>query len=320
MNSCSDYLLIIPSYLENALRGDELKEFLAHIETCGSCRSALEDERALSLLLHRSRPLYSAPSTLHDRIAATIRQHSASLQVQERFDAPAVRPVRSGFLFSPQKIPRPAVWVWASLLVAFSLIFAPSIVRQARAASYVRTAINTHRNYLDGTFSPQFQSSSPELVTQWFRDKVPFDFRLPSAGAIPNEKIAYRLTGAGLVNFQGTSTALVTYEQHQEKISLLVAPSTSAVVAGGDEVRFGSLTFHYRSKQDFNVITWSNHGLSYALVSSVTGSAQESCLVCHQSMAGVDNFKPLANFDEITRSRSNFGTTVPLHSIQHTRP
>ena len=152
MNSCSDYLLMIPSYLENGVRGDELKEFLAHIETCGGCRSALEEERTLSLLLHRSRPLYSAPSTLHDRIAATIRQHSASLQVQQRFDAPAVRPVKSRLLFSLQKRPRPAVWALASLLVAFSLIFAPSIVRQARAASYVKTALTTHRNYVDGTF------------------------------------------------------------------------------------------------------------------------------------------------------------------------
>jgi hypothetical protein len=42
--------------------------------------------------------------------------------------------------------------------------------------------------------------------------------------------------------------------------------------------------FHYFSRDKFKVITWSNHGLSYALVSSLLASARESCLVCHQNM------------------------------------
>jgi ribose 1,5-bisphosphokinase PhnN len=86
--------------------------------------------------------------------------------------------------------------------------------------------------------------------------------------------------------------ALVTYEKKSEKISLLAASSDSALVAGGDEVRFGDLAFHYRTEDGFKVITWSNHGLSYALVSSVSGSARESCLVCHQNMADHHAFRP----------------------------
>ena len=81
------------------------------------------------------------------------------------------------------------------------------------------------------------------------------------------------------------------YETQNEKISLLVAPSKSAVVAGGDKVRFGNLTFHYRTDSGFKVITWSNDDLSYALVSSVSGSARQSCLVCHQNMADRDAFR-----------------------------
>jgi hypothetical protein len=56
-------------------------------------------------------------------------------------------------------------------------------------------------------------------------------------------------------------------------------------VAGGEELPSGGLTFHYRSGANFEVITWTNHGLAYALVASVTGSPQHSCLVCHQNMA-----------------------------------
>jgi hypothetical protein len=94
------------------------------------------------------------------------------------------------------------------------------------------------------------------------------------------------------VKYRGKPAALVTYQKQNERISLLVASTDSAVVAGGDEVRSGKLIFHYRTDQRFNVVKWSNHGLSYALVSSVSGSARESCLVCHQSMADHHNFSP----------------------------
>ena len=120
------------------------------------------------------------------------------------------------------------------------------------------------------------------------RPDAAFQFRLPqSTPGIP----AYQLSGASLVSYQGSPAALVIYEKQKERISLLVASSQSAVVAGGEEVRSGALMFHYRTDQGFKVVTWSNHGLSYALVSSVSGSARESCMVCHQSMADHQNFR-----------------------------
>jgi hypothetical protein len=106
-----------------------------------------------------------------------------------------------------------------------------------------------------------------------------------SAADLPKGKAVYWLTGARLVSYKGNPAALVAYETSTEKISLLVTSDKSVVVAGGEEVRSGNLTFHYRSGANFEVITWTNHGLAYALVSSLTGSTEHSCLVCHQNMA-----------------------------------
>jgi hypothetical protein len=136
------------------------------------------------------------------------------------------------------------------------------------------------------------RSTSSELVTAWFTSKVPFNFRLPNAQSASNDTLSYRLTGASVVSYRGNPAALVAYEREKENISLLVASSDSAPVAGGDEVRFGDLTFHYRTNDGFKMITWSNHGLSYALVSSVSGSARESCLVCHQNMSDHHTLRP----------------------------
>src|SRR4029077_495817 len=114
---------------------------------------------------------------------------------------------------------------------------------------------------------------------------------LCASQSVPNSKPIYWLTGARLASFKGSPAALVAYETPTEKISLLISCSRSAVVAGGEEVRSGGFTFHYRSGTDSQVVTWTNHGLTYALVSSLTGSPQRSCLVCHQDMPDQNLFK-----------------------------
>jgi hypothetical protein len=60
-------------YLDNNLQGEELDAFRTHLKTCAGCRASLEAELALSLILHRSRPLYSAPDRLRSRVSAILR-------------------------------------------------------------------------------------------------------------------------------------------------------------------------------------------------------------------------------------------------------
>jgi hypothetical protein len=60
-------------YLDNDLQGEELDAFRKHFETCAGCRASLEAELALSLLLRRSRPLYSTPDRLRSRVSALLR-------------------------------------------------------------------------------------------------------------------------------------------------------------------------------------------------------------------------------------------------------
>jgi hypothetical protein len=123
------------------------------------------------------------------------------------------------------------------------------------------------------------------VVTAWFAGKVPFTFRLPSSAEESEHQQLYRLTGGRLVNYKGGCAALVAYQMQRQKVSLLVSSSRSAVAAGGGEVLSAGILFHYRKQASFNVITWSNLGLTYALVSSLPGSGRQSCLVCHQNMA-----------------------------------
>jgi anti-sigma factor RsiW len=280
MKLCDDRNVDLLRYLDKDLSEQDLKYFSSHLVACAYCQSRLEQERALSQFLRESRPLYSAPAELRQRVSAAIEQHSV--------------PHRSPRNWWPRASPLLLNWkmlVPVTLVIAFCLIAVPNIVQNVRAASYTEIAIANHNQYLNHELSPGIRTNSPEAITSWFAGKVPFQFRLPRSEAALEAIPTYKLVGASLVEYRGIPAALVVYQAPSGIISLTVESSKDAVVAGGEEIHYGALTFHYRNEGRLKVITWSVHNLSYALVSSITGSAQESCMVCHQNMTDHGEFR-----------------------------
>jgi anti-sigma factor RsiW len=291
MKDCGgDYSSAIQLYLDEELSGPDLQEFQAHLAGCETCRAELAAGEELSRLLHRSRPLYSAPDALRDRVMRTTELSPssapyASSRLRKRVLKILGRPFQSG----GRGVLRWPVLVAAILLIA-ALLPVPGILRQANANSYVEAAVAAHRSSLNGSLPLEIKSESPSAVTAWFAGKVPFTFRLPDDPEGVGHEQVYRLTGGRLVNYKDGYAALVSYRLQQQTISLLVASIKSAVAAGGEQVPSGGIVFHYSKQAGFAVITWSTHGLTYALVSSLPGSGRQSCLVCHQNMANGDRF------------------------------
>jgi hypothetical protein len=123
MNTCNEPGLNTLRYLDRDLRGAELEDYLAHLQKCTDCETHLEAERALSALLRRSRPLYSAPESLHARVSAMISQRPGEnrppcsiyqrvLKILKRPSIDAKRPNegtrRGGNLGKVEKKDRPA--------------------------------------------------------------------------------------------------------------------------------------------------------------------------------------------------------------------
>jgi anti-sigma factor RsiW len=291
MKDCGDnYGASIELYLDKELIGPDLEEFQAHLELCAACRAELEAQEELFRLLHRSRPLYFAPNALRDRVMRITELAPASAthappRLRRRILKVLARPFQS----AGRGVPRWPVLVAAILLVA-ALLPVPGILRQASANSYIEAAVAAHRSSLNGSLPLEIKSGSPSTVTAWFAGKVPFNFRLPEAAEELGHEQVYRLTGGRLVNYKGGYAALVSYQMQQQTISLLVSSSKSAAAAGGEEVPSGGIVFHYSKQMSFTVITWSTHGLTYALVSSLPGSGRQSCMVCHENMANSDHF------------------------------
>jgi hypothetical protein len=292
MNACEKHTVDLMLYLGDELVGGKLMDFLAHLKICADCRASLEEQLALSAVLRRSRPLYSAPPQLRARVAASLAHAGSETTSNQRYDGNG-QWLRRTLQGVERLMPRWKVLVPAVLGMMLCFLLISNVVHEVRASEYVGAALSTHRDYLSGQLPLEIRSDSPQAVTGWLAGKVAFPFQLPDSQAQSRGRPAYRLLGARVVDYRGSQAGLVTYEAPEnDTISLLVASSNYAVVAGGAEVRSGDLVFHHRIDSGFQVITWSNHGLAYALVSRAAGSARGSCLVCHQSMADRDTFRP----------------------------
>ncbi len=300
-------------YLDNSLSGQKLEDFQAHLQSCADCRLLLDNEQALSSLLRGTRPLYAAPQSLRARVALATERAYAGAGGAEPVEVSRGWASRGWTGRTWDAIQAALGWkpAVAILVVAvLALVFLPEAFQRVRATEYIQAAAEIHRSYVAGDLPLQCRSNSPGKVTAWFADKTPFHFELPTSHPAINGKSVYWLTGARMVNYKGRPTAFVAYETQTEKVSLLVAPADLAVAAGGQVIKAGDLMFHYRTEANFEVITWSNHGLTYALWSSPLGSAQHSSMVCHQDLAGGSAFRPEASITSGLQVRA-----LPVHQF-----
>jgi len=153
---------------------------------------------------------------------------------------------------------------------------------------YGEFAVHAHRQHAQGELSLDLRSDSQPALNTWFKSHVPFALALPAASPMPGEERPFRLEGARVVTVSGHPAAFVAYKLQQGSASLMVAPDSVAVASGGTQVNFRKVSFHYATVEGRRVVTWTQHGLTYALVSDESASTQQSCMVCHSAMRDRD--------------------------------
>jgi anti-sigma factor RsiW len=165
-------------------------------------------------------------------------------------------------------------------------------------------AVSTHRRHAQGRLPLDVRLDSQQMLNQWLSAKSPFFLALPASPAAPGEELPYRLEGARLMPVAGKNAAYIAYQMQTGLVSLIVTPDSVAAASGGEEVDFKKVSFHYRTVEGYKVVTWSLHGLTYALVSQEGNSTQRSCMVCHSTM----------------KDRDLSHTPTPLHAEQIEEP
>jgi anti-sigma factor RsiW len=314
MSCCEESTSRIDLYLDDELRGDELDAFERHIKDCSSCRKELTERRRFLEQVRAARPLYAPSAKFRAEMAALLTpstKPSSALQRCREATAIVTKSDAPLWLLWLRSKSIPALIACALTVVGMVTLWRFSL-RDARANAFVDMAVETHHQQLAGQFPLEIKANSPAEVSTWFADKVPFHFRLPTSQETTGQDRRYELTGGRLVTFKGTYAAYIAYRMHGQLISLVVTSASTSVALGGEESISKGLTFHTHRKGELQVVTWSVHNLTYALVSGVNAPAGQSCAVCHASVKDGDLIR---NLRSLNRRRTNTSTSTLLSDI-----
>jgi len=203
---------------------------------------------------------------------------------------------------NPAFVWRPPFWqVMKWLIPAASLVVIVGMLGSKPRSSpaplpgpkFAEFAVQTHQQHAQGKLALDIRSDSQHALNQWFSENSPFALTLPDSPAATGEQRPYHLEGARLVHVGGQNAAYIAYRFEASALqttaaSLLVTPDSVAVASGGVEADFQKVNFHYAWVGQYKVVTWSQHGLTYALVSQEGNRSQRSCMVCHSAMRDRD--------------------------------
>lgn len=214
--------------------------------------------------------------------------------------APLRPPVNlKGERHQPTLVPLP-LWRrylhWTMLAPAIALMVIVGVLSPKPRSSptslsrqeFLELAVRTHRQHAEGNLAFDIQSDSQPTLNEWFKQKLRFPLALPAPPAAPVQELPYRLEGARLLPVGGTTAAYIGYKMQTGPVGLMVTPVSVAVASGGVVVDYKKVSFHYRMVEGYKVVTWSQHGLTYALVSHEGNNTQRSCMVCHSAMRDRD--------------------------------
>ena len=279
MRNCDDIRERLALYLDNELQGDERAAIELHVQSCQSCASLVEKERAFLNAIRGNAPLYTAPLALKAKVAEIV---SGSKVVS-----------RKGLLL------KWALPIAAALLVLILPVIVWRVMRQHNrpengvASGFALMAAETHLRHMRGQLPLEMESTNPQEISAWFANKVNFNVKLPSYQESSGQDKIYMLEGARLVAYQNDYSAYVAYRMKERPISLVITSDSTARPSGGEEIASRGLRFHFNAIDGLKVITWSDRGLTYALVSDLDERGQQSCIVCHEGTKDRDFIEPL---------------------------
>jgi anti-sigma factor RsiW len=257
----------------------ELKatQLIMHAALCDHCGP----------LLHAATSVDDDPTPEEENLLAQLKAPSRPVVKARREPIPpdpGPRPVWRRFLQWKMFVPAVALMV----IVAVLATRPPSSPTPLSGPKFAEFAVNTHRQHAQGSLALDVRSDSQQTLNEWFKAKSQFPLTLPVSPAAPGEERPYRLEGARLVSVSGKTAAYIAYQMRTGPASLVVTPDSVADASGGVEVDFKKVSFHYRMVEGYKVVTWSQHGLTYALVSHEGNGTQRSCMVCHSAMRDRD--------------------------------
>jgi anti-sigma factor RsiW len=286
MNKCEDTKAQMNFYLDNELRGSEVTALEEHLNKCHACAEHFDNERRFLEAIRESGPLHIARPELRGRIEHLLSQtpsaHAAPAALRARIQRSLAQLGSTTSRFDASWRMYAGACVVVLTLVGFWYLVKDQKNPANSLSEFAMMAVSNHQHHLRGELPLQTEADEPVEVSNWFTGKAAFEVRLPNYQESSGQERLYRLEGARLVNYRNDYAAYVAYRMHERPISLLMTSDSIAQPSGGEEIISKGITFHCDSVNGLKVISWSDRGLTYALVSDLEERGQQSCMLCHQ--------------------------------------
>ena len=299
MTRCEEIRVRMIFYLDDELERKECAVIKAHLDSCEACRAIFQSERRFLEMIRGFRPLRVASPELRARVEKLVNDPSkapvAPPELRQRIQRSLLQLTAStsGILNARHVIALAAI-VGIALSIGFwYLSKRNNAVRFPATSEFAMMAADTHQRHIRGQLPLEIVSDVPGQISAWFAGKVPFLLKLPNYQESSGQEKLYTLEGARLAGYRSDYAAYVAYQMRTRPISLVVTSDAVAQASDGEQIVAKGITFHYNSINGLKVITWSDRGLTYALVSDLEERGQQSCVVCHQGTKDRDFIESL---------------------------
>ena len=276
MKSCEEIRRRLDLYLDNELQGEERAAVETHLRECQSCAAIFEREQSFINAIRECGPLHVASPELRARVEQTLIGSETRVVSRSRL-------------------------TWGLAIAATLLVLVLPIViwrmmnrsDPRTASSFALMAADHHLRRTRGQLPLEIETAVPQDISDWFANKVHFSVKLPNYQESSGQEKLYELEGARLVGYKDDYAAYVAYRMKERRISLVITSDAVVKPSGGEEIVARGLRFHYNAIHGLKVLTWSDRGLTYALVSDLEERGQQSCIVCHEGTKDHDLIEPL---------------------------
>jgi anti-sigma factor RsiW len=237
--TCRETKNLLNAYVDGELDSAGSLGVEKHVQGCASCLTDVENLHALASEIENGGLRFTAPQRLKTNVQAAISEANPA-------------PTRSIFN-----------WRWASAVAAAVLIVFVSMqwLRPSQEM-LVNEIISSHVRSMMANHITDVASSDRHTVKPWFGGKLDYS---PPVKDLTEQ--GFRLVGGRLDYVDSRPVAALVYQRSQHLINLFVWPSNNTVTK-----QEGQLT-----RQGYNLIHWTQSGMSYWLVSELNLAELGEC-------------------------------------------
>jgi len=226
----------IHAYLDDQLEPAQVASIQEHLRSCPACTELYERQRAMNSVVRQHAHYHTAPRHLARSIRSTLRAHAELERPRRR--------VAWGWFASG------AAFACAVTLTVSLTLF--QIDPRGAAPGLDRELVEAHVRSLMVNHLTDVLSSDQHTVKPWFNGKLAM-----SPPVVDLAAEGYPLIGGRLDYLDQRAVVALVYRRAAHPINLFIWPET------------GSAAPRSEARQGYNVLRWTQGGMTYAAVSDL---------------------------------------------------